>query len=160
MHMDYCDRFYRENKARVHAFLLHLTGNHDLACDLVQESFTRYLSRYGREDGNLALLFTIARNAALDTFRKQRENQSTEKEAVCRNSGPEGRLIEKQEFDTVLAAVRKLDSHDRQLISLLATGTFSYKEIGRMLDISETNVKVKVHRARLRLKEILADGES
>jgi len=55
---------------------------------------------------------------------------------------------------------RRLDDLDRQLISLLATGTFSYKEIGRMLDISEANVKVKVHRARFRLKEILADGES
>ena len=158
--MDYCDRFYRDNRERVLAFLLHLTGDHDLASDLVQESFTRYLSRYGRDAGNLALLFTIARNAALDTFRKRRESQGDWNEAVSRDSGPEGRLIEKQEFDTVLAAVRRLDDLDRQLISLLATGTFSYKEIGRMLDISEANVKVKVHRARLRLKEILADGES
>lgn len=158
--MDYCDRFYRDNRERVLAFLLHLTGDHDLARDLVQESFTRYLSRYGRDAGNLALLFTIARNAALDTFRKRRESQGDWNEAVSRDSGPEGRLIEKQEFDTVLAAVRRLDDLDRQLISLLATGTFSYKEIGRMLDISEANVKVKVHRARLRLKEILADGES
>ena len=111
-------------------------------------------------NGDRALLFTIARNAALDTFRKRRESQAEWNEAVSRESGPEGRLIEKQEFDTVLAAVRRLDDPDRQLISLLATGTFSYKEIGRMLDISEANVKVKVHRARLRLKEFLADGES
>jgi RNA polymerase sigma factor (sigma-70 family) len=158
--MEFCDRFYRDNKERVLAFLLHLTGNYDLARDLVQESFTRYLSRYGRDTGNLALLYTIARNTALDTFRKHRENQSTEKEAVSRDRDPEHRLIERQEFDKVLAAVRQLNDLDRQLISLLATGTFSYKEIGRMLDISEANVKVKVHRARLRLKEILADGES
>lgn len=158
--MDYCDRFYRDNSGRVLSFLLHLTGDYDLARDLVQESFTRYLSHYGRDTGNLTLLFTIARNTALDTFRKRRECQAEVKEVVCRDRDPEHRLIERQEFDTVLAAVRQLDDIDRQLISLLATGTFSYKEIGRMLDISEANVKVKVHRARLRLKEILADGDS
>lgn len=157
--MEFCDRFYRDNRERVLAFLLHLTGDYDLARDLVQESFTRYLSRYGRDTANLGLLYTIARNAALDTFRKRRESQPAGKEAVGRERDPEGRLIERQEFDTVLAAVRRLDDGDRQLISLLATGTFSYREIGQMLDISEGNVKVKVHRARLRLKEILAEGE-
>ena len=157
--MEYCDRFYRDNRERILAFLLHLTGDYDLARDLVQESFARYLSSYGRDSGNLALLYTIARNAALDTFRKRRESQAGEREAVGRDRDPEGRLIERQEFDTVLAAVRQLDDVDRQLISLLATGTFSYKEIGGMLDISEGNVKVKVHRARLRLKAILAHGE-
>ena len=77
--MEFCDRFYRDNRERIQVFLLHLTGDYDLARDLVQESFTRYLSRYGRDTGNLALLYTIARNAALDTFRKRRESQGDRK---------------------------------------------------------------------------------
>jgi RNA polymerase sigma-70 factor (ECF subfamily) len=58
----------------------------------------------------------------------------------------------------MIAAIQKLNPVDRELVSLLATETFSYKEIGKLLNISEANVKVKVHRARLRLKAILKDG--
>ncbi|MBR9987285.1 MAG: hypothetical protein KFF68_15385, partial [Desulfosarcina sp.] len=55
------------------AYLLRLTGNYHLSSDLTQESFTRYLSRYGRSGNNGALLYTIARNAALDAMRQRRE---------------------------------------------------------------------------------------
>ena len=64
----------------------------------------------------------------------------------------------KQALDRVTAAIQRLDPIDRELIALLATETFSYREIGRLLNISEANVKVKVHRARLRLKAILNKG--
>ena len=39
--------FYKENKDRLYAYLLRMTGDRQLALDLVQESFTRYLGRYG-----------------------------------------------------------------------------------------------------------------
>lgn len=158
--MNCCERFYKENKNRVLSFLLRLTGDYELACDLVQESFTRYISRYDHHESNRALLFTIARNAALDSFRKRKESQLAEEEAICRDPDPERRLMDRQELDKVLAAIGQLDDLDRRLISLLTTGTYSYTEIGRIFDISQANVKVKVHRARLRLKGIIEDGDS
>jgi RNA polymerase sigma-70 factor (ECF subfamily) len=54
--------------------------------------------------------------------------------------------------------MQQLPIIDRELISLLSGANLSYSEIGKILNISETNVKVKVHRARLRLKEILSNG--
>lgn len=157
--MNRCERFYTENKNRVQSFLLRMTGDYDLARDLVQESFTRYISRYDRDGGNCSLLFAIARNAAVDTMRKYRESQLADNEPVSRESDPERRLIHKQSLDQVLAAVSQLDDFDRQLIAKLATENFSYYEIGKIFNISEANVKVKVHRARLRIREILADGD-
>jgi hypothetical protein len=41
------ERFYRDNKERIFAYLLRLTGDYHLAGDLTQESFTRCLARYG-----------------------------------------------------------------------------------------------------------------
>jgi RNA polymerase sigma-70 factor (ECF subfamily) len=55
----------------------------------------------------------------------------------------------------MLAAIQQLNPVDRELIALLATEAFSYRQIGTILNISEANVKVRVHRARLRLKAIL-----
>ena len=140
------------------AYLLRLTGNYHLSSDLTQESFTRYLSRYGRNGSNGALLYTIARNAALDAMRKRREERLRGADEVSPEGDPERQLIQKQAYNRMIAAIQKLSPVDRELIALLATETFSYREIGKMLDISEANVKVKVHRARLRLKAILKDG--
>ena len=140
------------------AYLLRLTGNYHLSSDLTQESFTRYLSRYGRNGNNGALLFTIARNAALDALRKRGEESLRGDNDASPVADPERQLIQKQEADRMIAAIQKLNPVDRELVSLLATETFSYNEIGKLLNIRETTVKVKVHRARLRLKAILNDG--
>lgn len=156
--MESYDTFYTENRGRVFAYLLRLTGNYHLSSDLTQESFTRYLSRYGRNGNNGALLYTIARNAALDAMRKRREEHLRGDDGVSPEGDPERQLIQKQAYNRMIAAIQQLNPIDRELIALLATERFSYREIAKLLDISETNVKVKVHRARLRLKAILKDG--
>ena len=158
--MESCERLYRDNRERVLRFLLHLTGDVELARDLVQGTFARYLSRYGRDSEQLGLLFTIARNAGLDALRRRRTSTLPERETADPRRDPEHQLIDRQEMDRVLAAIRRLDDTDRQLVALLATSTFSYREIGRLLDLSETNVKVRVHRARLKLKALMAEGEA
>ena len=158
--MESCERLYRDNRERVLRFLLHLTGDVELARDLVQETFARYLSRYGRDSEQVGLLFTIARNAGLDALRRRRTSTLPERETADPRRDPEHQLIDRQEMDRVLAAIRRLDDTDRQLVALLATSTFSYREIGRLLDLSETNVKVRVHRARLKLKALMAEGEA
>ena len=158
--MESCERLYRDNRERVLRFLLHLTGDVELARDLVQETFARYLSRYGRDSEQPGLLFTIARNAGLDALRRRRTSPLPERETADPRRDPEHQLIDRQEMERVLAAIRRLDDTDRQLVAFLATGTFSYREIGRLLDLSETNVKVRVHRARLKLKALMAEGEA
>ena len=157
--MEDYDTFYRANQERLFAYLLRFTGDYHLACDLTQEAFTRYLDRYGRNGGKPALLFTIARNAALDAIRRRREDRPDLESDTSPIEDPERQVILKQSVDWILAAVQRLGPGDRELIALLAAETFSYREIGDMLDISEGNVKVKVHRARIRLKAILAQGD-
>ena len=48
------------------------TGDYQLSCDVMQESFTRFLARYGPDAPNGALLFAIARNTFLDETRKRK----------------------------------------------------------------------------------------
>jgi RNA polymerase sigma-70 factor (ECF subfamily) len=141
------------------AYLMRLTGDAQLSLDLIQESFARYLARYGRGGGNRALLFTIARNAALDALRRHREESSADGESQAPGPDPEYQCIAKEAFDRMFAAIRRLTPSERELISLVATEAFSYKAIGKLLGISEGNVKIRVHRARLRLRSILADGD-
>lgn len=156
--MDSYETFYRENKARVFGYLLHLTGDYHRSVDFMQESFTRYFARYRCNGNNCALLYTIARNFALDALRKRREEKLENKDALSVGRDPECQLIEKQGVDRMMTAIQQLSSADRELIALLTAKTFSYRQIGKLLDISEGSVKVRVHRARMRLRAILANG--
>ena len=129
-----------------------------MALDLVQESYTRYLGRYGSRENNKALLYTIARNAAVDGFRKQKAiGFDTEN---CEDSGanPEQQVIDRELFDQMMSAIAKLAPLDKELISLVTTSDLTYQEIGRVLKISEANVKVRIHRARSKLRVILSSG--
>ena len=158
--MDAYGQFYRQNRERVFAYLLRLSGDYQLAVDLTQESFTRCLARYGRKAGRPALLFTIARNALLDAVKKRREEALGGDEAVApaAEGDPERAVIQKQAVTRMLDAIGQLQQTDRELIALVAADTLSYREIGDLLGISVGNVKVRVHRARLRLKAILDQG--
>lgn len=152
-------QFYTQYKDRLYAYLLRMTGETQLAIDLVQESFVRYLGRYGsRDGGNRSLLYTIARNAALDAIR-QRKTDAFEVDS-CESPGndPEQQVIDRQALARLLTAIGQLASPDRELVSLVATADLTYREIARILNISEANVKVRVHRARKRLRVILSSG--
>ncbi len=92
--MDTYGIFYKENRERLYAYLLRMTGEQQTALDLLQESFTRYLARYGRREYNKALLYTIARNAALDAFRRQKMTGLDAENCLYTGADPEQRVID------------------------------------------------------------------
>jgi RNA polymerase sigma-70 factor (ECF subfamily) len=147
--------FYKDNKDRLFGYLLRRTGQVQLALDLVQESFVRYLKRYGHRDPHKALLYAIARNAAVDSLRKQRMTDIDGDSVTDPGDNPEQQLIQRQSVERMLAALSQLEPADRELISLVVSSDLTYREIGRILKISETNVKVRVHRVRNKLRQIM-----
>ncbi len=157
--MEKYEVFYKKSKDSLFAYLLKMTGDYHLSRDLVQESFSRHLRSY-REIGekSRSLLYTIARNAAMDTFRKPKVDQLNTDSYADPKKNPEQQLDDRQAYDRIIAAIQELPIFDQKLLSLISGANLSYTEIGVILNISEANVKVKVHRARLRLKEILSNG--
>lgn len=156
--MEQYELFYNSSKDGLFGYLLRMTGDYQLASDLVQESFTRYLRHYrGIGESSRSLLYTIARNAAMDAFRKPK-NEQLESDYTDNLNNPEKTLDDRQRYSVILAAIGQMSIMDRELISLLAGADLSYAEIAQILNISESNVKVKVHRARVRLREILNQG--
>lgn len=150
--------FYNQYRDRVFSYVIRMTGDFYLSNDIMQESFTRYLAKYGPDTENSALLFTIARNAVLDEFRKQKRVTEQENKDEKSVMDPEKLMLIREEYQTVIEALQKLSPEDRDLLSLVAGGEFSYKDIAGIVGISEGNVKVRVHRARVKLKSILQQG--
>jgi RNA polymerase sigma factor (sigma-70 family) len=157
--VDKFSSFYRTQKEKLFGYLMRLTGNYQLSTDIMQESFTRYLENYGSQTQNVPLLFAIARNAFWDNIRKKRHNQEIEKNIEDTTDNPEKLALVRESYRHVLSAIQTLDKDQRDILSLTVSSNLSYREIASIMGISEGNVKIKVHRARIRLKEILKIGD-
>jgi RNA polymerase sigma-70 factor (ECF subfamily) len=159
MKMTY-QKFYEENRLRLFSYLMRMSGNHALSEDLVQESFVRHLQRYREGESPLALLYTIARNAFFDHLRRrQDETIPLDEHRVAGRYDAEHDLLVKEEFSRMMVALQQLSVMNREILTLLADKGLTYAEIGAILGLSEGNVKVRVHRARLQLRQILTEGE-
>jgi RNA polymerase sigma-70 factor (ECF subfamily) len=61
----------------------------------------------------------------------------------------------REEYRQVLVAMRHLEDDERDLLSLVVSSELSYRELADIIGISEANIKVKVHRARKKLRAYL-----
>ena len=120
--------------------------------DLVQESYARLIR--ARESGHVgyakAFLFTTARNAALDLFRRRKvvafdhvEDLAALPVAEDRPSAAEA-INKQQELEMLSAAVRDLPERCRQVLTLRLLYGLSQKQIAADLRISEHTVKAQL----------------
>lgn len=118
--------------------------------DLVQETYTRLLK--AREAGRLtyakAFLYTAARNAAIDMFRRRRVvtlesiSELTELPALDEAPGVAETLEHQQRLEMLIEAVAALPERCRQVMMLRHLDGLAYKEIALRLGISPETVKV------------------
>ena len=149
--------FYSANKGKLFAYLMRMTGDYQLSCDMMQESFTRYLEHYGRNSRNRSLLFAIARNAALDDVRRNGRLYAADTDEPEDGRNQEQRLLVRESCRDVLEAMQTLKKSERDILALVVSSDLSYREVAELTGKSEANVKVIVHRARVKLKEILRE---
>jgi RNA polymerase sigma-70 factor (ECF subfamily) len=156
--LDGFQTFFNETKGRFLNFLIRLTGDADRAADAFQESYLRYWKRYGQKTPNVRLLFTIGRNIAMDGHRSRRPHQPIDEQRRDERPDPESTVIVKEAYGRVLEALTSLDPAERELLSLAVDGGFRYSQIAEITRMSEANVKVKIHRARQKLRRYLKEA--
>ena len=137
-------------------------GDHD---DLVQETYTRLFRaqaaggvRYPK-----AFLFTTARNAAFDLFRrrgaKPTEAATEASEAVMLAEQPDAaeQVDQQHQLEVLAAAVRALPDRCREVIMLRYLDGLAYKEIAEQLGISPETVKVHMAKGMRRCAAYFAE---
>lgn len=139
-------------------YLLRVTADTDLAGEIFQESYARYWEHYGHREPSVGLLFTIGRNALVDHHRTRKHALCYEDQCEDEQPDQETALIGKESYQQVLAAMSTLPPLDREVLALAVDGGFAYEEIARLTDLSVANVKVKIHRARQKLRRLMKDG--
>lgn len=149
-------RFYSEYKNKLYSYLVSRSGDAELARDIMQESFARHFKHYGKAAvASPALLFTIARNTLVDHQRNQNRLRLFGKAADPPVVDEETSFIAREASAKLLHAMKDLPEQDREILTLAVNGV-AYKEIGEICELSASNVKVRVHRARTRLRQMIA----
>ena len=158
-------KVYDANYTLLMQVVMHIVYNQEIAEDLVQEAFERFYVKnisFPTMDEAKYWLLRVSKNLALNHIRRnKREIQLVEKvkklpgETVNFFDSSKA-VIEEEERRNVREAVNSLPENLRSVIQLKEYSGLDYKAIGKVLGISETNVQVRVHRARKKLVEILA----
>ena len=146
---------YQRYAPQVHRFALFLCGDGMLADDITSETFVRAWTSRGkiREATVKAYLFTIARNLYRDHLRRNRRFEEIQESLPDASPTPHARAQSKAELDAVMAALRYLAEVDRAALLMRVQEDMPYEEIAQALDLPIATVKVKVHRARLKLMQ-------
>lgn len=157
---------YARHARTVYRFLLSQCGDADLAEELTQETFYRAVRSIGRYNGACKLsvwLCQIAKHLWYQHLRHQkRENPLPE-------DGGEGLVPPAPSAETevlaqtgrmeLLRRVHGLPEPYREVVYLRAFGGLSFREIGDVLDKTETWARVTFYRGKERLKEGGVDNE-
>lgn len=135
----------------------------DLAHDSLIKANEKKLSFPTVNDAKFWLI-RVVKNASLNYVkRKNREKKAYEKalyEDTRKAISGETELLKKETIKTAQEALDSLPPKLREVIVLAEYGELNYREIGKIVGITEGNVKVRIFRARKLLEEMLKDREN
>jgi RNA polymerase sigma-70 factor (ECF subfamily) len=144
---------YETYASDVYRFAFWLAGNSTDAEDITSDTFIRAWARREaiRTETLKAYLFSIARNSYLEHLRKKRNDVVLEDTHPDPAPGPDVQTESRLELQRAQEIIMTLPECDRTAFILRVQHELPYEEIARVLGLSLTAAKVKVHRARKRL---------
>ena len=160
------EELYRRYHHRIRAFVHGRLRDSGRAEDVAQEAFLSALRRMRATDSDIAFkpwLFEIARNAAIDVYRRDsRTEEVPVDDAALASQSDRGRLVGPPAPETEVFARERLEllsgafdelpeTHHRALVMRELEGR-SYREIGERLQLTSSAVESTLFRARRRLE--------
>lgn len=163
----------RDNIAWMLAVARRILRDRDLSQDAVQNAFAKIHQNLGGFEGRSSLktwMHRILVNEALMLLRKQKRSNEQSIDPLlpefdangCRIDGPftnsetsEDQLQAKQRREIVKEKIDELPDQYRIVLVLRDIEELSTSDVAEALDLSEANVKVRLHRARAALKKLL-----
>jgi RNA polymerase sigma-70 factor (ECF subfamily) len=157
---------FHQHKARIYSVCLRMTNNTAEAEDLTQDAFLQVFRKLSTFRGDSALstwLYRIAVNTVLMHFRKKALRQisldepySQDAKTVRREYGSrDDRLTGSVDRIALARAIKELPDGYRTIFLLHEVEGYEHQEIAELLDCSVGNSKSQLHKAKLRIRELL-----
>jgi len=150
------DRLYAEQLPRIYNYFRYRVGADD-AEDLTSETFGkawRARHTYRRDLGAFTTwLYAIARNVAIDHFRRHVPLESLDRAAhIAAPGNPEEDAVRASDAARLAALLTSLGERERELLALRYGAGLTNRTIAKLSGLSESNVGTILHRAIAELR--------
>ena len=157
-HTDACGALYSRYKKVLYAYFFNNCHNEEVSEDLVQVTFEKILKSRKNFSGRGSFkswMFAIARNAYIDEYQKHSKQNKLEQRILAH---PANQTIHYRPEDLhddrelLWKALDLLDNEKREILVMTKLHGMKYKEVCEILNLSETNLKIKVFRIMKELR--------
>lgn len=153
-------------KTMVYSLALRLCNNHEEAEELTQDVFLRVydnLSSFKGESKLKTWIYRIAFNWCMNKTKTKRAYEKVAFESHFQLAEVEMNAFEQLAHEELNASIREalkqLDRIDALVLTMFYLDEMSVEEIAHVLSFSKPNIKVKLFRARKKLKEIIESNQ-
>ena len=159
------DALYREQLPRVYNFFRYRVGDGPEAEDLTSATFEkawRARLRYRRDlAGFTTWLLTIARNVAIDHYRRRRREEPLEAALEVADPATAADQAERRsEEELLLRLLAGLPEREREIVALRYGAGLTNRGIARLLGLTESNVGTILSRTIQSLRARGPEGEA
>ena len=158
------EEIYRAHAGRLYNLVLRMVGSADEAEDLLQEVFLhayRKLDRFRGESSLGTWLYRVAVNLCLDHLRSRQAKMSRATDSLD-DEGADEQVATSPVIPSAISridlerAIARLPDGCRTAFVLHDVEGFDHHEVGHFLGVTEGTSKSQVHKARMRLRAMLA----
>jgi RNA polymerase sigma-70 factor (ECF subfamily) len=152
---------------RVFTFAHYFLACREEAEDVTQEVLIKLWRRGGRvvEEKREAWLLRVTRNACIDRLRRRRttrnifDEDADEARAASPWPDPEREVQGRELSRKLVEGIKRLHESYRTAVILREIQGLTYQEMADVLGVSVSVIKVRLHRGRRRLREMLVEDE-
>lgn len=161
----YFSQLYRRYAGKVFAKCISMLADHGMARDATQDVFIKILlnlSKFTEQSSFSTWVYSITYNYCIDLIRKKKKNIllftedvgriSTEKEVEIPDS-----VILEMETNRLEKVMDKLPIGDKAILDMKYTEDMSIKQIGEVLNKTESAIKMQIMRAKIKAQGIYAE---
>lgn len=159
------EQIYHTYERMVYQFLYMRTHDAQWSQDLMQETFLRAVTSISRYDGSCKLSVWLCQIAKHVLWQELRKRNRTETEVLddtfpdFQNPDGETHALRHENRMELYRAIHSLSEKEREVVLYRITGELSFREIGEILEKSETWARTTFYRAKLKLREELKQYE-
>jgi len=159
------EQVFKEQFPPVYNYIYYHIHNAADAEDLTADVFVRaykYWGSYSPEKGSRgAWLGGIARNTVKVYFQKNASRPQTVELSELMSTGAEieGDYVRKEQLRQIFTQINALPEHKREIVTMKYMLCLTNRDIARIMDMSESNVGVTLHRTMKQIQKSLKSGE-
>ncbi|MEA2953662.1 MAG: polymerase sigma-70 factor, subfamily [Alphaproteobacteria bacterium] len=157
------EQLYAATRAKLFGVVLRILRRHDLADEVIQETYLKVWRNAGQFDPRLSTPITwmvaIARNRAIDLVRRRTEASIEEEpeamDVAAESPNPLARRELTEELTRLLACIGRLDAERQRLVLLAYYDGWSREQLAVKLDKPVNTIKTWLRRSLMEIRECL-----